>query len=51
MVQVTTDVMKEFKAAIKNMKEYSVTAGAPSSEESSQVGIEWCTADVVERPR
>ena len=53
MVQVTADVMKEFKQAIKDMKEYSVTTGDPNSpdETSSKVGIEWTSSDVMDRPR
>lgn len=53
MVQVTADVMKEFKQAIKDMKEYSVTTGDPNSpdETSSKVGIEWTASDVMDRPR
>ena len=53
MVQVTSEVMKEFKQAIKDMKEFSVTTtGQGAGEEaSSKIGIEWSTADVMDRPR
>uniref|UniRef100_A0A7M5XFZ6 Smad anchor for receptor activation-like C-terminal domain-containing protein n=3 Tax=Clytia hemisphaerica TaxID=252671 RepID=A0A7M5XFZ6_9CNID len=62
MVQVTPEVMKEFKQAIKDMKEFSFGTGESSSasggatasggdEVSSKVGIEWSSADVMDRPR
>ena len=51
MVQVTSDVMKEFKQAIKDMKEFSVISGDPNSDEASKVNIEWSSSDVMDRPR
>ena len=54
MVQVTTEVMKEFKQAIKDMKEFSIPTSQPtagSEETASKIGIEWSTADVMDRPR
>lgn len=51
MVQVTSDVMKEFKQAVKDMKEFSVVVGDPNSEDCSKVGIEWSSSDVMDRPR
>ena len=53
MVQVTSEVMKEFKQAIKDMKEFTITTGDTNSpdETSSKVGIEWSSADVMDRPR
>jgi len=52
MVQVTADIIKEIKTAIKDMKEYTVTAGDPASPDAtSQVGIEWTAAEVSDRPR
>ena len=51
MVQVTSEVIQEFKTAIKEMKEFTMTAGDPTSEDSSQVGIEWCSADSTDRPK
>lgn len=54
MVQVTTEVMKEFKQAIKDMKEFSIPtsqSSAGSEEATSKIGIEWSTADVMDRPR
>ena len=55
MVQVTAEVMKEFKQAIKDMKEFSIAtsqqAAGGSEEFNSKIGIEWSTADVMDRPR
>ena len=51
MVQVTSEVIKEFKQAIKDMRDFTISAGEPGAEDSSQVGIEWCSADSVDRPK
>jgi len=53
MVQVTSEVMKEFKQAIKDMKEFTITTGDTNTpdETASKVGIEWSSADVMDRPR
>ena len=52
MIQVTSDVMRDLKAALKDMKEYQIKTGDPSdANNSSLFSVEWCANENSDRPR
>ncbi|XP_065657083.1 zinc finger FYVE domain-containing protein 9 isoform X3 [Hydra vulgaris] len=52
MIQVTADVMKELKTALKDIKEYQVRIGDQTDQaNSSFFSVEWCGSENLDRPR